>query len=344
MARVKYQKVKLMFLYEILKQESSKEHPLTTRQLCDRLIAMDIPCERRTLSTDIAVLNELGFKVHSRYVAHAYGYYVDERSFSVAELKIMMDAVQAANFVPADKTEELVAKLASLGGTRKAELLQDNLICFNTRKHTNDAIYATVSVLETALSEHKKASFYYYDLNENREKIYRKDKERYVVDPFALVFHEDFYYLLCWSVKYQNTVTYRLDRMDDVSCEEEDVAKKALKLAPGTADYTKQVFKMFNGKLKKVTLAFDDSLIGVIYDKFGEETEITRTSDTRCKATVTVQISPPFWGWLFQFVGQMEIKTPTQLASEYVLRCETIAAGVKNNNDIALSPLNDDLC
>ena len=333
MARVKYQKVKLMFLYEILKQESSKEHPLTTRQLCDRLIAMDIPCERRTLSMDIAVLNELGFKVHSRYVAHAYGYYVDERSFSAAELKIMMDAVQAANFIPADKTEELVAKLASLGGTRKAELLQDNLICFNTRKHTNDAIYATVSVLEAALSEHKKASFYYFDLNENREKVYRKDKERYVVDPIALVYHEDFYYLLCWSVKYQTTVTYRLDRMEDVACEEDAVARKALNLSPGTADYTKQVFKMFNGKLKKVTLAFDDSLIGVIYDKFGEDTEITRTSDNRCKATVAVQISPPFCGWLFQFVGQMEIKAPKLLDDEYRLRLQSALNGSRDKKE-----------
>ena len=333
MARVKYQKVKLMFLYEILKQESSKEHPLTTRQLCDRLIAMDIPCERRTLSMDIAVLNELGFKVHSRYVAHAYGYYVDERSFSAAELKIMMDAVQAANFIPADKTEELVAKLASLGGTRKAELLQDNLICFNTRKHTNDAIYATVSVLETALSEHKKASFYYFDLNENREKVYRKDKERYVVDPIALVYHEDFYYLLCWSVKYQTTVTYRLDRMDDVACEKEDVAKKALKLAPGTADYTKQVFKMFNGKLKKVTLAFDDSLIGIIYDRFGEDTEIKRINNHRCKATVSIQISPTFWGWLFQFVGQMDIQSPKLLDDEYRLRLQSALNGSRDKKE-----------
>ncbi len=317
MARVKYQKVKLLVLYEILRQESSKEQPLTTRQLCDKLIARDIPCDRRTLAMDVAMLNELGFVVHSRYVAHALGYYLDERSFSVAELKIMMDAVQAANFIPEEQSSDMMEKLAVLGGTSRAELLKNNLICFNTRKHSNDAIYATVSVLETALSQHKKASFFYFDLNENREKIYRKDKERYVVDPFALVYHEDFYYLLCWSVKYQNTVTYRLDRMEDVACEEEPVARKALKLAPGTADYTKQVFKMFNGKLKKVTLAFDDSLIGVIYDKFGEDADITRISKTRCKASVTVQVSPTFWGWLFQFVGQMEIRAPKQLAEEY---------------------------
>ena len=82
---------------------------------------------------------------------------------------------------------------------------------------------------------------------------------------------------------------------------------------------------MFNGKLKKVTLAFDDSLIGVIYDKFGEDAEITRISKTRCKAFVTVQVSPTFWGWLFQFVGQMEIQTPKALAEEYKERAATVS-------------------
>ena len=109
MARVKYQKVKLLVLYEILRQESSKEQPLTTRQLCD------IPCDRRTLAMDVAMLNELGFVVHSRYVAHALGYYLDERSFSVAELKIMMDAVQAANFIPEEQSSDMMEKFAVLG-------------------------------------------------------------------------------------------------------------------------------------------------------------------------------------------------------------------------------------
>ena len=128
MAHVKYQKVKLLVLYEILRQESSKEQPLTTRQLCDKLIARDIPCDRRTLAMDVAMLNELGFIVHSRYVAHALGYYLDERSFSVAELKIMMDAVQAANFIPEEQSSDMMEKLAVLGGTSRAELLKNNLI------------------------------------------------------------------------------------------------------------------------------------------------------------------------------------------------------------------------
>ena len=37
----------------------------------------------------------------------------------------------------------------------------------NTRKHSNEAIYYNVSFLEEALQQKKKASFYYFDLDEN---------------------------------------------------------------------------------------------------------------------------------------------------------------------------------
>lgn len=36
-----------------------------------------------------------------------------------------------------------------------------------------------------------------------------------------------------------------------------------------------------------------------------------------CKATVQVQIAPPFWGWLFQFAGEMQIMEPENLIDTY---------------------------
>ena len=44
---------------------------------------------------------------------------------------------------------------------------------------------------------------------------------------------------------------------------------------------------------------FDNSLIGVIYDKFGEDTKVIRQSSGTCIATVRIQVSPTFWGWFY---------------------------------------------
>ncbi len=141
MAQENWQKYKLLKLLELLRQETDEQNPLTTSALCSKLAEMGISCERRTLTKDIAVLNELGYEVMWNWVGKEKGYYIEDRSFSVPELKILIDAVQAASFVTDKKTAELIDKIAALGGSHKADILKSNMVCFNTRKHSNESIY-----------------------------------------------------------------------------------------------------------------------------------------------------------------------------------------------------------
>ena len=316
MAQENWQKYKLLKLLELLRQETDEQHPLSTSQICNKLGEMGISCERRTLTKDIAVLNELGYEVMWDWVGKEKGYYIEDRSFSVPELKILIDAVQAASFVTEKKTAELIDKIAALGGSHKADILKSNMVCFNTRKHSNESIYYNVGFLEDAIQQQKKVIFYYYDLNENGEKVYRREHHHYVVEPIALVFNDDNYYLMVYSAKHDSTANYRVDRMDHVEIVDEAISEKALTLREGIDSYTEQAFKMYGGQLVDVVLEFDDKLIGVVYDKFGEDTKMIRAGD-KCIATVKVQISPVFWGWLFQFGRQMIVISPAEVAEEY---------------------------
>ena len=316
MAQENWQKYKLLKLLELLRQETDEQHPLSTSQICSKLGEMGISCERRTLTKDIAVLNELGYEVMWNWVGKEKGYYIEDRSFSVPELKILIDAVQAASFVTEKKTAELIDKIAALGGSHKADILKSNMVCFNTRKHSNESIYYNVGFLEDAIQQQKKVIFYYYDLNENGEKVYRREHHHYVVEPIALVFNDDNYYLMVYSAKHDSTANYRVDRMDHVEIVDEAISEKALTLREGIDSYTEQAFKMYGGQLVNVVLEFDDKLIGVVYDKFGEDTKMIRAGD-KCIATVKVQISPVFWGWLFQFGRQMIVISPAEVAEKY---------------------------
>ena len=312
------QKVKLLQLIEIMKQETDPEHPLKTIELCAKLKELGITCDRRTLSRDISVLQEFGYPISSKMIGHEKAYFSEEkRSFSVAELKIMIDAIQAASFVTTNNTDDRVNRIAEMGGSRKADILKSNIVCFNTRKHTNEDIYKNIEVLEEALQGKTMASFYYFDRNEKGERIYRKDKKRYMVEPMALIFHEDNYYLMCFSSKYDGITNYRIDRMEDVHVESEPVTPEAIIDDSDIAEYTKQAFKMYGGPVMDVTLQFDDKLIGVVQDKFGEQVSIVRTAPTTCVASVQLQVSPTFWGWLFQFGKQMSVLSPESLVKEY---------------------------
>ncbi len=317
MAQANWQKVKLLKLVTLLQQETDEQHPLTTSEICSRLECMGIPCDRRTLSKDIAVLNETGTEIMWIWVGKEKGYYVEDRSFSVPELKILIDAVQAASFITEKKTAELTYKIADLGGSNRAEVLTHDLVQFNTRKHSNEHVYYNVDTIEKMLQEKKRVSFQYFDLGIGAQRIYRMDGYRYTVDPIALVFNEDNYYLVSYSSKHDSISSYRVDRMEAVEANDKSISEKALALRDKMGEHTEQAFRMHGGKHEIITLEFDKSLTGVVYDRFGEDTRITEAPNGSYMTRVQVQISPSLWGWLIQFAGKMRIISPEWVIDKY---------------------------
>ena len=317
-------KIKLLKLLEMLQQNTDEQHPLSTGNLIAKLSDMGIPCDRRTLAQDIATLNKLDYEIMVTTAGHEKAYYVEDRNFSIPELKILIDAVHASSFITEKKSEELIAKIAALAGSHRAEVLTRSLVAFNTRKHSNEKIFYNVDRLEEGILRQKKVIFRYFDLDEAGQRVYRREGHRYVVEPVALVFNEDNYYLTCYSSRHDAASSYRIDRMDNVEVLEDDCCEKAVQLRRQVAQHTEQAFKMFGGKLEDVVLEFDRGLIGAVYDRFGENTKMMASSESKCLASVKVQVSPVFWGWLFQFAGQMQILSPAHLIAEYQGRCREI--------------------
>lgn len=310
------QKIKLLKLFELLQQQTDEAHPLRTIEIIKKLNGFGITCDRRTLTRDIALLNEFGYEIMSCMIGHEKGYYVEDRSFSVPELRILIDAVQASSFITEKKSQDLILKLAALGGSHQAEIIRKNIVCFNTRKHSNEKIYYTIDILIKALDEKKQISFQYYQFNEIREKVYKRE-ERYVMDPIALVFLEDNYYLCCYYRKHHGISNYRVDRMENVSIENNSICEEAEIQHNNMSEYTVQAFRMFgNEKTETVTMRFKNELIGTMFDKFGEDLKITRIDDETCQTTVQVQISPTFWGWIFQFNGRLELEASESLMND----------------------------
>lgn len=266
------------------------------------------------------LLIESGASIVKTELGRENAYYIDEVSLSLAELKILIDAVQAANFITSDKTRELTEKLLAFSGVRRSEIVKNDIICYNNHKHSNEDIFENIEQIEIAIKQKKQVSFYYFDLDEKLNRIYRKEKKRYITDPVALVYSEDNYYLVSYSQKYQGTTNYRIDRMDTVEVEETDICEEAIIKKKRTQGYAEQVFKMYNGETETITLELEPNLLGVMYDKFGENIEIRHTDGGRLLIKVVVQISPPFWGWLMQFGGRIKIIHPEGLKPDFDLK------------------------
>ncbi|NLB54300.1 MAG: WYL domain-containing protein [Lentisphaerae bacterium] len=183
----------------------------------------------------------------------------------------------------------MIDKISALGGSHRADILKGNLVCFNTRKHSNEMIYYSVGYLEDAIQQKNKVLLCYFDLDEHGEKVYRRDGHRYVVEPVALVFHVDNYYVVVYSEKHDSAANYCVDRMDSVEVIDEPVSQKALDLRNEVAGYMERVFKMYGGPPVDIVIKFSDKLIGVVYDKFGENTKMIRTEEHKCIAGISSQ-------------------------------------------------------
>lgn len=325
------QKIKLLKLLELLRQETDEEHPMTTNEICERLAAMHISCDRRTLAKDIRMLNEQGYEVESCAVGKAKGFFIADRSFSVPELKMLIDAVQGSNLITDKKTEELIAKIAALGGSKRAEILKGNIIHFNRCKHTNERIYYTIDALEEALRRKKKVTIVYFHLDENRRKVYRSENGIHTVEPIALVYNNDNYYLTCYNPVKDRNFNYRLDRIEQVTIEKEPISSAARIRSRNVQKYNAQVFKMYGGEPQKVTLEFKAVVVEYIYDKFGIATNIFPCGNGNFGAEVEVQLSPTFWSWLFQFASSMRLTAPQSAIEQYQKQLKIAEAAYQTN-------------
>ena len=207
-SKLNRQRLKLLKIHEILKAETDANNPMPTNKLIDRLHEEGIDVERKALYNDINILNEYGYEVMCEK-GRSNAYYIEDRLFDVPELKIILDAINSARFITKEKTRILTDKVSVLAGKPKAEVLKNHLVCFDTLKHTNESVYYNVDTINDAITQNRKVSFFYFDYDVNKNKIYRKEKTRYVVNPISLVFSEDNYYLVVYNSKYKKFNNYR---------------------------------------------------------------------------------------------------------------------------------------
>ncbi len=299
-------KIRPLKILDILNMDSDEDKPITTPELLKRLEEEGIECTRQTLYSDIKLLQDCGYDIGVKR-GNANEYYITDRSFSIPELHILMDAVQAATFITPRKTKELVYKIASLGGSYKAEILKSNNVQFNSVKHTNESIYYNVNEIEQAIMSKKKISFKYFDYNEKKEKVYRGGGKIYKENPYATIYSDDNYYLLSYNEYWKRLTHYRVDKMDEVCALDEAVIPK------GNLDISKHkasVFGMFIGEEATVVIEIDKKLIDVVMDRFGQGVKFTPADEDRVRFKADVQVSSRFISWVSSFGTEMKVIGP----------------------------------
>ena len=311
-------KTRILKIYDYIKEVADEHNPVSTADIINMLKENGISAERRTVYADIRLLRESGYEIGTVKKADNYHYYwVMDTKLHQTEVRIILDALRAAVFISPGKTDALIESVVKLNDDVDKYDLLKSPVCFNIRKHTNEHIYYTIDKLEAALKSGRQVSFRYYRLDENRKKVFGKDGEKYYREPLALIYHEDNYYLCCYSQNH-GIDNYRIDRIEDAEIEDIPVSAQALAQLPVIEHYTEQVFKMFTGDEAAVRLRFRASALSAVYDKFGENIKIRKLGEDCYETVHVVQLSPVFYSWVFQFGTKMKIIGPESVKKRFI--------------------------
>lgn len=314
-------RIKLLKIWEILNQETDEDHPMSSLDLLAKLKEWGITVNRKTLYNDIDVLNACGYEVMCNR-SRNNEYYVMDRKFDVSEVKILMDAVNAASFITPSKTASLIDKIGQLAGSKRADVIRENIVQFDTVKGDNEAILYSVSEITCAILKHKKISFLYFSRDIHNKPIFRKDKENpeknkiYIVNPVTTVFSDDKYYLVCYDDKHGNLVQYRIDKMDHTRMLDEDITPSKELTDSELNKYRKSLVGMFTGRVENVVFEANESVIEAVFDKFGHNVAIYRKEENKVGFSLSIQISRPFLSWVVGFGKELKLVSPTSVVEE----------------------------
>jgi predicted DNA-binding transcriptional regulator YafY len=312
MTRSSNQKMKPLYLEKILYEQTDDDHPLNALEIAEALAAYDVPASRKSIYDDIDALRQYGLDIEHRGGKDG-GYFVATREFELAELKLLVDAVQSSHLVTGRKCTELIKKLSQLASKAQGKQLNRQVYTARQARAMNETVFYSIDAIHSAINEGKQISFKYFDYNVKKKRVYRKKGEPYVRTPVAMCWNDDCYYLITYSPSYDDHfANFRVDRMADVRILEKE-ADKFEREDFNIADYVKRSFGMYSGEIVEARLAFNETLVNAVLDHFGSDTRLTEAGDGWFSIKVEVSASPVFLSWIFQFGNKAKIIAPNSL-------------------------------
>jgi predicted DNA-binding transcriptional regulator YafY len=323
MAKSSNQKLKLLYLLKMLNEKTDEENTMTINDMIAELERYGITAERKSIYDDLEALRQYGLDIATRK-SKTTDYFVVSRLFELPELKLLVDAVQCSKLVTHKKSNELIKKIESLASHKQAQLLHRQVYVSNRVKTINESIYYNVDRLHAAIAENKKVSFKYFDFDIKKEKVFRKNGDKYTVSPYALSWDDENYYLITFSIKYNGFTHYRVDRMTEIDLVDEARDQLSDSEQFDIAEYTKKVFNMFGGEEVTVQLQFDNSLVNAVIDRFGKDVVIGKIDESSFYIWIKVAVSSTFFAWISQFGNKVKILSPEPVIEQYKLHLSGI--------------------
>ena len=311
------QKLKLYYLSRIMTERTDDEHTITMPEIQRALEEYGVTADRKSLYDDLEALRVLGIDVIGEKDGRSYAYHVGGKMFEIAELKLLVDAIQSSKFITEKKSNELIKKLTGLASNYEASQLKRQVVVQGRIKTMNESIYYIVDDIHNAITNNKKIRFEYLKWNLDKKMERRKDK-LYEVSPWALTWDDENYYLIGFDAEEDKIKHYRVDKMRSIELSDEKREGREHFKKFDMAAYARMNFGMFGGEEVRVKLEFDNDMVGVLLDRFGKDIPIHPAKQKGWSETsADVALSDQFLGWIFSLGTKVKIAGPEEVVKRF---------------------------
>lgn len=307
-------KMLIILILRILEEYSDENHHLTQQEIIKLLkLNYDMDCDRRSVKNNVLTLKEMGYDIDM-----TSGYFLAERKFENAELRMLIDSVLFSKTIGLRQAKELIEKLKSMGN-RYFQAKVSHVSNLPELQHTdNKQVMYALDAINDAIDKKRKVSFVYNAYGTDF-KLHPRKEELYVVNPYQMVANNGRYYLIGNYDKYDNISHYRLDRMTKVRILDEK--RKPIGSLPEIDDnfnlpkHMAEHMYMFSGRSVDVTILAEKHLMSELVDWFGKRFRILEETDDTIRIKVKCNESAMRYIAL-QYGPYMEVLSPVSLRNQ----------------------------
>ena len=316
MPRGSNQKFKFTYLMKIMAEKTDDEHSLTMTQILEELEKYEVSAERKSIYEDFKDMSKLGIDVIKEQRGRETFYHIAGREFELAEVKLLIDAVQSAKFITQKKSKSLISKVKNFVSEHQAKQLQRQIVINDRVKTMNESVYYNVDDIHTAINQNRKIKFKYYKWDIDKKLVERHGGSYFVVSPWALLWDDENYYMIAFDDWDNKIKHYRVDKMMYIEVGNDERAGKEEFKNFDMAKYSKATFGMYHGEKTKVCIKFANHMCGVFIDRFGKDTLFRKIDENHSELIVDINVSPQFFGWIFSLGNDVEIVSPREVVNE----------------------------
>ena len=323
-------KLKLLLLWDLLKEKTDEDHSLTTGKICQELHdRYGISSERKSIYNDIDTINAFyDYKyineqaseeiVKERGNGTNKGYHIEGRYFEPSEIKILVNLLRSARGISALLEKTIIDKLCVLVSNHAADEIKKESVFFRRPKTPEQTLFYNIEWIEEAIKKDFKIEFQYLHWTIQGDLEPRHNGKRYLVSPWKIVW-SDAYYLLAYDSEKSMMKTYRIDKISKLRITAESRIGRESYTEIDFIDYTSRRIAMYGGREETLTIRCKKELIDVFFDYFGKESlMVIKENDEYIRIRMIMQVSPPFFGWIASLGNSVEILQPVVVRQEYM--------------------------